>query len=600
MGPESPAPEFHLPKNMLEQDGDKTDRKSSTAYLSSESSSFGTFSKETRPTTQSDTRSEVNSKNVQGQTSSEMSGYTEASSVSGTTKVNVQNQIPPLFQMSQTPTNMVPLSLLQSHMPSGASGMGYPQPTSGLPTGSAFNGNEQGFASDQNSNQQYLGPQYVPIFTQQPIHGMLNTQLGNITGMFQPVPNLQMPISSGMYQVPGVGQGAPQVQGMMNAAQTVTNMPQDPAVNNAILEVTREYESLSDQLSNLDRYLALHTWDIDPATKMALVDQRKDLVMKIDSARTNKELLEASLNSFRLGVVAGAQNNPGQYVQLGQSQAQPGDGITGSGFQPPFWNPNVAQHHGSQVGTPAPMNAFPNTAFTSTAPSQDQGPGQPQCGAPTMEEQHPFMGNNQYNSTGGQSWNNQQNCIGKSVNKDEHRSSMTYNRDNLEEGGDWCTPKKPAPPEISRIYSRIEEAAKRGATVEKLLEDLALVTAKLNESQSGEDNASSIRQLQSVIERWSPKTQNRLSHDRRDSRHSRPLPERNMEDGDVPAQQNALSQTLPHHSPMTTDGRGDATMAEPHKLRRARVEDAREYDDDGGSCYSDGSTNSWATIEVGE
>ena len=617
MGPASPAPEFHLPNNILEEDDKRTDRKSSTACVSSESSSFGNLSSETRPSTQFDPRGEANNKSAQGQTSSETPGYTQASSAPDTVKANFQHQISPFIQMSQPQVNMVPVSLLQGHMPSGANIVGCPQPTPipqhftpGQPTGSAFGSNDQGFSSDQNLNQQHLGSQYLPMFTQQPIHGMLNTQMGNISGMFQPVPNFQMPISSGIYQFPGIGTHTPpQTQVTMNTSQTAANAPQDPAVNAAFLEVTREYESLSDQLSNLDRYLALHTWDIDPATKRALVDQRKDLVIKIDSARTNKELLEANLNSFKSGVAAGAHNNPGQYFQLCQSQTQPGDGITAPGFQTPFWNPNNTLNQNTQVGssdivgnTVASITPFANTAFTPTAPAQDLEPGRIKYGARSMgyERQHPSVDNTNYSSTQGQNWSNRQNCVEKNPRFHGFRSSVTSTRDNPEEGDDWYTPKKPAPPEISQVYSRIEEAARRGATVEKLLEDLALVTAKLNASESGSDNARNIQELQSVIERWGPKSQNRVDHGRQSSRKNQPLLERNIVDGDVSTQQFISSQARPLHFKGMKEGKGDGDVAEQHEMHRAGVEDASEHDDDAGSCCSDGSTNSWATIEVGE
>lgn len=54
----------------------------------------------------------------------------------------------------------------------------------------------------------------------------------------------------------------------------------------------QDIESLTSQLSNLDRYLAMHTYDIDSNTKQAMVMQRVGLVTSLNRAREEKDEIE--------------------------------------------------------------------------------------------------------------------------------------------------------------------------------------------------------------------------------------------------------------------------------------------------------------------
>ncbi|KAK2766882.1 hypothetical protein FQN54_006196 [Arachnomyces sp. PD_36] len=605
-----PAPEFNLPGNTQQEDKNTT-RKTSTVGLSSDSSSFGCFSNETRSSTQPELRSDAQSKSGQGQASSaETSGYVQTSSAPNMANSNAQHQVPPFVQISQGQMNMIPVSLLQGHMPSGTTLVGStqttpisPNYTTGLPTTSTFNGNsEQGFPSDQPQNQQFLTPQYLPIFAQQPIQGMFSPQVGGITGMFQPVPSLhQMHVSPSMYQVTNVGgapQGMPQVQ-MMNAAHTIPNFQQNPALNTVLSEVSREYDSLNEQLSNVDRYLALHTWDIDPATKRALVDQRKELVIKIDSTRTNKELLESAMKSSKTGVPTRSQNDTGQYFPITQSQAQGDDGAPATKFQTAFWNQNATLHHASQgyvpdfvTNTPTPTNAYSSSAFAPSVPVQSPMPAQQQYEpAWTEYEAHQSFDNSAYGNIGVENWAQPPNSIGRSFNQDRHRTSIASVPANAVETDDWSTPNKPAPPEISRMYSKIEEAANRGANIEKILEDLALVTARLNEARYDRE----------IIERSGVKPQqSHFDYRSEDPLQVRPSSE-NQTEGQVLTQSYGPPQTSTHRSATGKRGNRGIPIINPQDTFRNGPEDVGDDDDnDGGSSYSDESTYSWATIEVGD
>jgi hypothetical protein len=208
------------------------------------------------------------------------------------------------------------------------------------------------------------------------------------------------------------------------------------------------------------------------------------------------------------------------------------------------------------------------------------------------EGQHSFVDSSQNSNMEGQNWNYQPNFVG---NTDGHRPSMAYMPANKEEKDNWSTPNKPAPPEISQVHSRIEAAARGGATVEKLLEDLALVTAKLNEARSGGDSASSIQQLRSVVEKWGPNTQTSRDRDDGDSKQSQSRSERDLMGGQDSGEKNVLAQTCTPSFARREDSNGGAESGSPPACGTEEIND-----DDGGSSYSGESTNSWATIEVGE
>ncbi|KAI1916636.1 hypothetical protein LOZ61_000904 [Ophidiomyces ophidiicola] len=81
---------------------------------------------------------------------------------------------------------------------------------------------------------------------------------------------------------------------------TTVSTGQDSGARLLLESAVQDYDSVSNQLSNLDRYMALHTWDIDPTTKKLLVEQRVELVRKLDSARVYKEHLESTFQHSRL------------------------------------------------------------------------------------------------------------------------------------------------------------------------------------------------------------------------------------------------------------------------------------------------------------
>ncbi|KAH8425410.1 uncharacterized protein LDX57_003163 [Aspergillus melleus] len=62
-------------------------------------------------------------------------------------------------------------------------------------------------------------------------------------------------------------------------------------------EARKRHDLLSGQLSRLDRYTALHSWEIDPESKQLFVQQRMSLVKELDTLRLYREQLDAIYGS---------------------------------------------------------------------------------------------------------------------------------------------------------------------------------------------------------------------------------------------------------------------------------------------------------------
>ncbi|KAF7176682.1 hypothetical protein CNMCM7691_003334 [Aspergillus felis] len=106
-------------------------------------------------------------------------------------------------------------------------------------------------------------------------------------------------------------QGYHQVGGQMAAVnQSLFSMGPflESSLRKSLSQISVDYAALSTQLTSLDRYMAMHTWDMDPCAKKSLVEQRKSLVRELDVVRSYKEQLEATLR---------VSNEPGNQKEKG-------------------------------------------------------------------------------------------------------------------------------------------------------------------------------------------------------------------------------------------------------------------------------------------
>ncbi|KAL3464258.1 hypothetical protein BJX64DRAFT_275979 [Aspergillus heterothallicus] len=95
-------------------------------------------------------------------------------------------------------------------------------------------------------------------------------------------------------QLPQLPQ-APQAIGNQGGAvnqQFVPSYFQEAIYQKSLDDATKQYEALSAQLSQIDRFTAMHAWVIEPETKKLLVEQRKSLVRELDTVRLYKEHLQ--------------------------------------------------------------------------------------------------------------------------------------------------------------------------------------------------------------------------------------------------------------------------------------------------------------------
>ncbi|KAL4784954.1 hypothetical protein BJX76DRAFT_347405 [Aspergillus varians] len=104
----------------------------------------------------------------------------------------------------------------------------------------------------------------------------------------------QLPPLTQVPQMSQIPQASPVVSNQVPTPnqQFVPSHFQDTIYQKSLEDATKQYEALSAQLSQIDRFTAMHAWVIDPETKKLLVEQRKSLVRELDTVRLYKEHLQ--------------------------------------------------------------------------------------------------------------------------------------------------------------------------------------------------------------------------------------------------------------------------------------------------------------------
>ncbi|KAL1967939.1 hypothetical protein VTN77DRAFT_2356 [Rasamsonia byssochlamydoides] len=261
----------------------------------------------------------------------------------------------------------------------------------------------------------------------------------------------------------------------------------DPATQRSLQDVTKEYETLTSQLANLDRYMAIHTFEMDPNMKKTLVEQRKGLVRDLDAARRYKEHLESGLKQPSPGV-ADPEAASNFRLQPNFLQSYPGDATNNFGMTAAAWVPPVMANNIQSGWTPNPLGDFQisalpfgHEAFNTRAPLQfpmlGSLPPMPDIGS--WGEYQPNVsipyGDNMA----------KQDCLA-TMNHAGSKSDMpscnniqaNQVTDARVQNDEGMSAARSAPPEISRVYRKIEEAAKRGESFEGLLKELAMITER--------------------------------------------------------------------------------------------------------------------------
>ncbi|KAI5296717.1 hypothetical protein KEM55_005712 [Ascosphaera atra] len=259
--------------------------------------------------------------------------------------------------------------------------------------------------------------------------------------------------------------------GMLGAPPILPSptLMQDWATPQALEEATKEYESISKELEDLDRYLAMR-FQIDPTAKRILVEQRVELVEKKNAARSSKELIETALQTL----AKQANNSQDTSQQDPQQQQQPvSEGVAPfmNGFcgQVPPWAPTFI---------PNPMN-IPSTASGYVPPIPNQTPllnpyqaaAPPINAIPGTASQIPAYQSDEYSPR-------------ETSRNKASQAVASAGISAIDRGERWDKASENAPPEIMRVYHNLENAVKTGANLEPHLRELSTAILSLKHKKS--------------------------------------------------------------------------------------------------------------------
>ncbi|PLB47248.1 phosphoglycerate mutase-like protein [Aspergillus steynii IBT 23096] len=118
--------------------------------------------------------------------------------------------------------------------------------------------------------------------------------------------------SQGISSTPKVAQPVTLNQPPVLSGPSMAEMPS----RRSFEEAKKRHDLLSGQLSRLDRYTALHSWEIDPESKKLFVQQRMSLVKELDTIRLYREQLDVIYG----GSHASALSDKAQTVPIHQTQ----------------------------------------------------------------------------------------------------------------------------------------------------------------------------------------------------------------------------------------------------------------------------------------
>lgn len=368
-----------------------------------------------------------------------------------------------------------------------------------------------------------------------------------------------------------------------NQPLSFQNVPQEPPHWKTLQDVTKEYGSLSAQLSRLDRYMAVHTWDLDPRQKRLLVEQRMSLVRELDAVRSYKEQLNSLYGQLKSST-PNIQQQPPADAQAYLSHRSSGNAAKADAPLPSRVAGSTAPHTASTkpAAKPATASSKTQTVHLSSKPvcqfqnkdnkhSSDVGNKPERTSTnerPSQESKPPGRDRTVYNNPKPDKKTTQSRSV--------DQSSMVGIANGT---AGWTTRTQPAPPEIRRVYSKIEEATKRGASIEGLLQELASVTRRLVQQTSEDSNGSP---------RSTSKSMNPGNRIRGEAGTTRGFP-KSMEGRVRSARLASRRQWASENQP----------RASAELMNQASYETDEDDDGDSWSSYVS-TTDSWDTIQEGE
>lgn len=229
-------------------------------------------------------------------------------------------------------------------------------------------------------------------------------------------------------------------------------------------EAQAEFLKLSQQISDLDRYMALNTFHIDVAAKKGLVEQRVELVKSLDATRAAKEYFESTAQ-------ASAQHAPEGYgfpqsEEEGNHQRNPQFHDPNAQFSPNPWGVNYL---------PAYPGCFPGVNFGAEGTVPMGIPWQPA-----------YPGNWPMGKRATEIYSTHASNDDSQCNNENDTQFGAYASKQVV-APDFEIPKRDrAPVELMRVYHNIENAVKNGGDVAPHLEELssAISGLKLRHSRT--------------------------------------------------------------------------------------------------------------------
>lgn len=265
----------------------------------------------------------------------------------------------------------------------------------------------------------------------------------------------------------------------------------EPPHHSRLLQAQRQHEVLTAQLSRIDRHMALHTWDLDPHSKTLLVEQRKSLVRELDALRLYIEQMEMMPMTAR--ITPSSDHNPlsfGTPTPVGATYV-PG-GVAGSqpllASQLPMPNIMYGMQH-----LPAPL------LNTISAFDTAEGSGDTSMSWQDVAPSDYYEDSNRTATPTGYGTTEKVRNVPSVEKANPPKLSLKApsHATNLEAGNNdrlsWATPTRSSPPDLRKLYNRIEEANKRGDNIEDLLKELSLVTTEMLRQRREEHNKSTQR-----------------------------------------------------------------------------------------------------------
>lgn len=371
-------------------------------------------------------------------------------------------------------------------------------------------------------------------------------------------------------------QRAPSQTSVINQTRAPSNVSREVSPFQKLQNVTKEYTSLSVQLSRLDRHTAIHTWDMEPRQKRIAVEQRMSLVRELDVIRNYKEQLDVLCEELKLTTSENPQESSVPHVSDHPSRHGSSMPTHASAASIPQATLNHRTEKLAKHSNPRPTGQQPkpaqqrqNTGARRTSNNGHRPISMSDSREPEPRSKAPFCD---------QSLNKMSSLLD---NRNERRVANDGSdlERTSERPDEMVTIPQPTPLGIRKLYRDIEEGIKRGSPIDGLLQELAATTTRLSSRRS--ENSGITFRLSSNEEASGSGDATGIA-----SRTIRSMP--CATDNDL------QSARVAARRPWASENQHRSTA-------EMRPNESDHEDDDGGSWSSyDSTEDSWDTVHEGE